>query len=97
MRALDRQGVRSKIRLYEDGKRAGGHAFSRGALYALLSNPVYIGEIRHKTLRHPGLHEPMARNPPIPRIWQPARDPATGTEIQTDPLPNCRYSPHHLS
>src|SRR5260221_9899929 len=28
---LDRQGVRSKIRLYEDGKRAGGHAFSRGA------------------------------------------------------------------
>ena len=57
--ALDRQGVRSKIRLYEDGKRAGGHAFSRGALYALLSNPVYIGEIRHKTLRHPGLHEPI--------------------------------------
>lgn len=44
---LDRDGVRSK---------AGG-VFSRGALYALLANPLYIGEIRHKNLRHPGQHE----------------------------------------
>jgi len=52
---LDRQGIRSKIRIYEDGARAGGQSFSRGALNALLSNPIYIGEIRHKALRHPGL------------------------------------------
>jgi hypothetical protein len=25
----------------------------------LLSNPIYIGEIRHKGARHPGLHEPI--------------------------------------
>ena len=25
----------------------------------LLSNPIYIGEIRHKGVRHPGLHEPI--------------------------------------
>jgi hypothetical protein len=25
----------------------------------LLSNPIYIGEIRHKDVRHPGLHEPI--------------------------------------
>jgi len=56
---LDRQGIRSKVRTYEDGTRAGGQSFSRGALYALLSNPVYVGEIRHKDLRHPGLHEPI--------------------------------------
>jgi site-specific DNA recombinase len=56
---LDRQGIRSKIRVYQDGARAGGVSLSRGALYALLSNPVYLGEIRHKTLRHPGLHEPI--------------------------------------
>lgn len=29
------------------------------ALYELLSNPIYIGEIRHKGVHHPGLHEPI--------------------------------------
>jgi site-specific DNA recombinase len=54
---LDRRGVRSKVRTYEDGRQAGGRSFSRGALYALLSNPIYIGEISHKGARHPGQHE----------------------------------------
>lgn len=31
-----------------------GHPFSRGALYLLLSNPLYVGEIRHRGARYPG-------------------------------------------
>src|SRR5229473_2643201 len=54
---LDQQGIRSKQRIYGNGSRAGGQPFSRGALYALLSNPVYIGEIAHKGARYPGQHE----------------------------------------
>jgi DNA invertase Pin-like site-specific DNA recombinase len=54
---LDEQGIRSKQRIYGNGSRAGGQPFSRGALYALLSNPVYIGEIAHKGARYPGQHE----------------------------------------
>jgi site-specific DNA recombinase len=54
---LDQQGIRSKQRTYGDGSRAGGQPFSRGALYALLSNPLYIGEISHKGARYPGQHE----------------------------------------
>ena len=54
---LDRQGARSKERLYRDGTRVGGQPFSRGALYALLSNPIYVGEIAHKGARYPGQHE----------------------------------------
>jgi site-specific DNA recombinase len=54
---LDQQGIRSKQRTYGNGSRAGGQPFSRGALYALLSNPVYIGEIGHKGARYPGQHE----------------------------------------
>jgi site-specific DNA recombinase len=50
---LDRRGIISKIRLSRNGNRSGGKAFSRGALYELLSNPVYIGEIRHRKERHP--------------------------------------------
>ena len=51
------EGIRSKQRIYGNGSRAGGQPFSRGALYALLSNPVYIGEIAHKGARYPGQHK----------------------------------------
>ncbi|HKM52779.1 MAG TPA: recombinase family protein [Isosphaeraceae bacterium] len=44
----------SVIRTSKKGKRHGGKPFSRGAIYHLLSNPIYIGEIRHKHDRHPG-------------------------------------------
>ena len=57
MEDLNRRGIRSKARVASSGKRSGGNLFFRGALYALLSNPIYIGEIRHKGVHHPGLHE----------------------------------------
>ena len=56
---LDRRGIRSKSRVFATGKRSGNCTFSRGALYTLLANPIYIGEIRHKNLRHPGQHQPI--------------------------------------
>jgi len=59
MEDLNRRGVRSKVRVARNGKTSGGNSFFRGALYVLLSNPIYIGEIRHKGVRHPGLHEPI--------------------------------------
>jgi site-specific DNA recombinase len=54
---LDRRGAVSKIRVSKTGTRSGGRPFSRGALYELLANPIYIGEIRHKAIRHPGQHD----------------------------------------
>jgi site-specific DNA recombinase len=57
MENLNLRGMRSKVRLANNGRKSGGNAFSRGALYELLSNPIYIGEIRHKSARHPGLLE----------------------------------------
>jgi site-specific DNA recombinase len=54
---LDRRGALSKRRTSKDGIESGGRSFSRGALYALLSNPIYVGEIRHKNVCHPGQHE----------------------------------------
>jgi site-specific DNA recombinase len=52
MEDLNRRGIRSKVRVAKNGKRSGGHPFLRGALYELLSNPIYIGEIRHKIKPH---------------------------------------------
>jgi site-specific DNA recombinase len=62
---LDRLGVRSKIRGSKDGVESGGQAFSRGALYTLLRNPIYMGEIRHKGVCHPGQHAPIVNR----AIW----------------------------
>jgi hypothetical protein len=38
------------------GKILGGLPFSRGHIYRILSNPLYIGEISHKDVRHAGQH-----------------------------------------
>ncbi len=54
---LAADGIVSKLRLLKSGETAGGAGFSRGALYALLSNPIYIGQTRHKHVSHPGQHQ----------------------------------------
>jgi len=56
---LDQRGIVSAVKLSKKGNRRGGKAFSRGALYGLLSNRIYRGEIRHKQQSHPGQHEPI--------------------------------------
>ena len=50
-------GIVSKRRQGAGGVLAGGNRFSRGALYTLLQNPIYRGEIGHKGKVYPGQHE----------------------------------------
>jgi site-specific DNA recombinase len=54
---LDREGINSKVRVAHGGARSGGKQFSRGALYELLRNRLYVGEVRHRTSWYPGQHE----------------------------------------
>jgi site-specific DNA recombinase len=56
---LDHRSIVSKQRVSKTGARSGGVRFGRGALYQMLANPIYVGEIRHKRLSHPGQHEPI--------------------------------------
>jgi site-specific DNA recombinase len=51
----DRQGLATKKRKSEE-RCSGGLPFSRGHLYQLLHNPVYIGEVAHKGKTYPGQH-----------------------------------------
>jgi site-specific DNA recombinase len=67
---LDKEGIRSKPRLRRNGSGSGGAPFSRGALYALLSNPIYIGEIAHKGARYPGQHAAILDR----QSWQGVQD-----------------------
>jgi site-specific DNA recombinase len=52
---LDRQGLVTKRRA-STSRMAGGRSFTRGNLYQLLRNPIYIGEVRHRGQTYPGQH-----------------------------------------
>jgi site-specific DNA recombinase len=54
---LDAAGIRSKERTFADGTVYGGHKPSRGALYLMLQNRIYRGEITHKGNAYPGEHK----------------------------------------
>lgn len=54
---LDRRGMRSKLRHQRNGGVTGGGCFSRGHLYRLLANPIYIGKLPHKGRLHDGRHD----------------------------------------
>ena len=53
---LDAAGIRSKRRILADGTPFGGQKLSRGALYLMLQNRIYRGEITHKGNAYPGEH-----------------------------------------
>jgi hypothetical protein len=41
---------------WRPGKEIGGTPIARGHLYWILSNPIYVGRLRHKGQIHDGLH-----------------------------------------
>ena len=53
---LARAGVRSKRRSRSDGSTYGAQKLSRGALYLMLQNRIYRGEVTHKGNSYPGQH-----------------------------------------
>ena len=54
---LDRSGYVGK---------SGGKPFSRGALYCLLKNPLYIGKVKHKGKIYDGQHAAIVK----PTLWK---------------------------
>ena len=56
---LDQACIVSKRRTAPDGRLYGGKPLARGALYHMLQNCLYRGEIVHKTQAYPGEHEPI--------------------------------------
>src|ERR1700731_3047191 len=52
--ALADAGIKSKRRMRPDGAEYGGRTFSRGALYLILQNRIYRGEMPHKGNSYPG-------------------------------------------
>jgi site-specific DNA recombinase len=62
---LDAQGIVSKARRAADGTHFGEKPLARGALYLMLQNRIYRGEIVHKGKSHPGEHKAIIDD----RLW----------------------------
>jgi DNA invertase Pin-like site-specific DNA recombinase len=54
---LEAEGIRTPHRKSKAGREHGGRHFSRGNLYSILGNPVYIGRVRHRGEVFDGRHE----------------------------------------
>lgn len=54
---LHRLGLRTRSYVAQSGRQMGDRTFTRGHLYKLLGNPLYIGDISHKGERHEGQHD----------------------------------------
>src|SRR5438067_742141 len=71
---LDRKGIRSKKRILTSGQVLGGCSFGRGALYHLLRNRIYRGEVMHKGIAYPGEHEAIVEE----QLWNAAQAKLSG-------------------
>jgi site-specific DNA recombinase len=60
---LEARGIKSKSWTSASGRLVGGKPFSRGALYLMLQNRTYLGDIVHKGQFHPGEHTPIIDQP----------------------------------
>jgi site-specific DNA recombinase len=56
---LNCRGIRSKLRVSANGISSGGQRFTRGALYSMLQNRMYIGLTCHRGAAYPGQHDPI--------------------------------------
>jgi site-specific DNA recombinase len=59
LRDLRERNIRTKTRLLSKGATRGGIPFGRGALYYMLSNHFYIGEVKYKNEILPGEQPPI--------------------------------------
>ncbi|MEM7524555.1 MAG: recombinase family protein [Pseudomonadota bacterium] len=71
----DRRALRTKPRRSADGSRKPGVPFTRGRLHHLLTNPIYVGRIRHGETTYDGAHDAII-------------DEATWTAVQAQLIEN---------
>jgi hypothetical protein len=85
---LDRQRVRSKRRVLTSGRILGGGSFGRGALYHLLRNRIYLGEVVHKGIAIPGSMKPLWTSTDCGTVLSDARAGLAAFELLTA-APGC--------
>jgi site-specific DNA recombinase len=80
---LDAEDLRLPVRIVGTGRATGGGLISRGHIYWILSNPIYVGRLRHKGQIHAGLHCAIVNQETWDRVQ---RQLAAQTQPRADPL-----------
>ena len=57
---------RTRVQVWRSGRTRGGGPFNRGGLYHLISNPLYIGKIKHHDEVFDGKHDAIIED----ELWQ---------------------------
>jgi site-specific DNA recombinase len=83
---LDAESVRLPVRVVGTGRTTGGGLISRGHLYWILSNPIYVGRLRHRGQIHNGLHAAIVDQETWDRVQR-------RLEQQTQPRADPRHNP----
>ncbi len=66
---LEADGIRTRVLTSRRGRVTGGGPFTAALVYAVLSNPLYIGRVRHHDKTYPGEHEAIVDK----KIWDAAQ------------------------
>ncbi|MDU8912502.1 recombinase family protein [Aestuariicoccus sp. MJ-SS9] len=78
VREAARLDLRSKQHHFSTGRVQGGNALTRGQIYHLLTNPVYLGQIRHKKKTWPGTHPAVIEQ----TLWDRVQDRLVATSAR---------------
>jgi site-specific DNA recombinase len=74
---LEAAGIISKQRTAADGRSYGGKPIARGALYLMLQNRIYRGQIVHKDEAYQGDHAPIVDA----ELWQEVQKTLTANRV----------------
>jgi DNA invertase Pin-like site-specific DNA recombinase len=77
---LEARDIQSKLRTSGAGRISGGKPFARGALYLMLQNRIYRGEIVHNQQCHLGEHKPIIDQP----LWDAVQTQLAGNAAQRE-------------
>jgi len=77
---LEALSIQSRLRTSASGQISGGKPFARGALYLMLQNRIYRGEIVHNQQSHPGEHKPIIDQP----LWDAVQAQLAGNAAQRE-------------
>jgi hypothetical protein len=83
---LEARSIHSKLRTSASGRISGGKPFARGALYLMLKNLIYRGEIVHNKQSYPGEHEPIIDQP----LWEAVQTQVASNSAQRNDDGNTR-------
>src|SRR5262249_39666593 len=75
---LETRSIQSKLRAGASARLSGGKPFTRGALYLILRNRVYRGEIVHNEESYLGEHEAIIDQP----LWDAVQAQLAGNAAQ---------------